>query len=102
MASEAPIKVFRVKVGKDTISVERESGGDGVRDCEVKVDDLQRRTTQVLVEMLRAGRLSAEEEFKVLGANLYRVLFENEIGDAVRKTFFQPMRFMRVELEFAK
>jgi len=103
MPLDDPIKVFRVKVGKDgTIRVEREQGSEDVRDCAVKVDDLQRRTTQVLVTMLREGRLAGEEEFKVLGANLYRVLFENEIGEAVRKTFYQRMRFMRVELEFEK
>jgi len=100
----APVKIFHVKVGKDgTITVEREQGSAGdIPDCAVKVDDLQLRTTQVLVTMLREGRLAGEKEFKILGANLYRVLFENHLGEAVRKAFYQPMQFMRVELEFAK
>ena len=64
------------------------------------IDGLQRRTTQALVSMLREGRLKSEEEFKVLGANLYRVLFENKVGEAVTDALYQPLKLVRVELEF--
>lgn len=100
MPSDLPIKVFDVKVGKDNTIRVGGSGIEEIPDCAVTVDPLQRRTTQVLVNMLREGRLVDEEEFKVLGQNLYNVLFSNDIGEAVRKSFFEPLGFMRVELGF--
>jgi CHAT domain len=100
----APIKIFHVTVCTDgIIRVKREQGSEGdVRNCTVKVDDLQRRTIQVLDTMLREGRLAGKEEFKVLGANLYRILFENQLGEVVDKALRQPVQFLRVELEFEK
>ena len=100
MASGDPIKFFRVVVGKDKIRVFREPGSADIPDCEVEVNDLQLWTTQVLVAMLREGRLIDEEEYKALGANLYKILFDNEIGTAIRKSYQD--QFMRVELEFEK
>ncbi|HVN79589.1 MAG TPA: CHAT domain-containing protein, partial [Terriglobia bacterium] len=101
MASERPITVFQVIVGKaGTITVAREPRSEDIPICKVIIDKLQQRTTQVLVGMLREGRLKSEEEFKVLGANLYRVLFANEIGKAVTDALYQPLKLVRVELEF--
>ena len=49
--------------------------------------------------MLREGRLKDKEEFQILGENLYKILFDNSIGGAVKEAFGQPLQFMRVELE---
>src|ERR1051326_2742531 len=104
MPIEARVRVFSVVVGTDgTIRVDHEPGQDDIPNCRIKLDDdLQRRTTQVLVTMLREGRLKDEEEFKVLGSNLYKVVFDNAIGEAVRKAFYEKFQFMRLELEFEK
>jgi hypothetical protein len=102
MSQEEPVVVFSLVVGPSDITVEKVRGRADFEPCEVKIDDLQRRTTQVLVTMLREGRLRDEEEFKVLGASLYRVLFNNPIGEAVRKAFDGPLPLIRVELEFGR
>lgn len=96
MASEDQTNVFEVKVCDDNqIRVE---GTENFPNCPVTIDDLHRRTTQVLVNMLREGRLVDEEEFKVLGEHLYKVLFGNVVGEAVRKSYVVGPT--RVELGF--
>src|SRR5262245_56815573 len=104
MASEKPITVFAIVVGEGgSITVTREPRPPDIPACKVKVDKLQERTTKVLVSMLREGRLKGEEEFKVLGANLYRVLFENMVGEAVTEALLKkPAQLVRVELEFGE
>jgi hypothetical protein len=100
MPREAPNRFFSVVVGTDAIRVEREPGCADLPKCAIERDGLQRRTTQVLATMLREGRLKDKEEFQILGENLYNILFDNDIGEAVKKAFGQPLQFMRVELEF--
>ena len=98
MASELSIKVFEVKVCDDNQI--RVGGTQEFPNCPVADDELQRRTTQVLVDMLREGRLVDKDEFKVLGENLYKVLFGNVVGEAVRNSYL--VGFTKIELGFEK
>src|SRR6266567_5057670 len=99
MPSDAPNKMFRVKIGNQ-IRVEREAGADDIPICEIAKHDLQFRTTNILVDMLRQGRLIDRDEYQILGENLYRILLENKIGTALKAAFEQSLEFLRVELEF--
>jgi len=106
MPSDAPNRVFRVKVGREEIRVEREAGADDIPICKItKHDtlkhDLQFRTIEVLVDMLRQGRLNDRDEYQILGENLYTILFANKIGAELKAAFQQTgLEFVRVELEF--
>lgn len=101
MPSDAPNKMFRIKVGKEEIRVEREAGADDIPICKITKDDLQFRTTKVLVDMLRQGRLNDRDEYQILGENLYTILFANKVGAELKAAFQQSgLEFVRVELEF--
>jgi hypothetical protein len=54
------------------------------------------------VNMLRENRLTTDEEFEVLGANLYSVLFTNQIGVDLTKELYndETLDYLRIELEF--
>jgi len=97
----APNKIFEVTVGTDN-SIRVSGTERGIPKCPVagKPLDLQRRTAQLLVDMLREGRLKGEQEFRILGENLYTVLFGNEIGEAIRKSLEDPPELIRIELAF--
>lgn len=100
MPSDAPSKMIRIRVGATEIRVEQQGGTD-IPNCDIKKrNDLQFRTTLVLVDLLRQGRLNDRDEFQILGENLYKILFDNKIGAALKAAFDQPLELMRVELEF--
>ena len=55
--------------------------------------------------MLRHNRLVEEEEYKILGANLWTILFDNKIGESLNDALRSgptETQLVRVELVFDK
>jgi CHAT domain len=89
----------------DMIRVEAAPTEPRPQDCEIalpkSVDDTRRQTLKVLIDMLAENRLRKESEFQVLGALLYSVLFENQIGEYLHKAVEENRApYLRVVLQF--
>lgn len=99
--------VKRLKITVDTndmIQVEQTLVPDMEMETNIKInlEDLKRETIRALVNMLRENRLTTDKEFEVLGANLYSVLFTNQIGVELTKALYndETLDYLRIELEF--
>jgi hypothetical protein len=102
MAQQDPTKFFRVTVNKEEITVVRDPDSAEIDSCPVTATSLQLWTTQALVKMLREGRLTDEEEYRVLGANLYDIVFNNRLGTVIRESWNKEEQAFKVELGFGK
>lgn len=99
--------VKRLKITVDTndkLQIEQTLVPDMEMESNIKInlDDLKRETIRALVNMLRENRLTTDKEFEVLGANLYSVLFTNQIGAELTKALYndETLDYLRIELEF--
>jgi hypothetical protein len=100
------IDTYRLSFGQnEQIQIRRIQGDQdyAVAEYPLRVNDVQRDTIKVLIDMLRASRLERNEELKALGANLYTALFSESAGkelmEAVndKRTDGNPIR---IELRF--
>lgn len=76
---------LRLRVSRDgEIRIEHAGPQTRLGQCFIELsddeNDADRQTLDVLIGMLAEDRLRKASEFKLLGARLYSVLFENEIG----------------------
>jgi hypothetical protein len=94
-------KITKVKliIGADEVRMEIDNRSCGKRDLPYKKDDLESRTLDLLVSMLRDYRLR-EKEVDLLGEWLYRVLLEKTFGDDLHTRVADSSTFLRVELAF--
>lgn len=103
MPPDIQIHKFRVEVTKDdTIRVREDPEGQSIKDCAIQLDTVRKDTIDMLVKMLRENRLTSIDEYEVLGANLYSVLLDNEIGDAINNAYHTDRKaaYLLVELTF--
>ena len=117
MASSDDIRKLHLSISQDHIEVEHSLNPSipKLAAQPINASPLQKETISVLADILRKGWLRTEREFKLLGSQLYNVLFmnalgeENEIGKLLvgviksRRGFDeQEKALLRVELEFVE
>jgi CHAT domain/Double zinc ribbon len=105
MPGDKIVKQLKITVDtNDTIQVQQTLDPDMEMEPNIKInlDDLKRETIVALVNMLRENRVTTDKEFEVLGANLYSVLFTNQIGQELTKALYndETLDYLRIELEF--
>jgi hypothetical protein len=92
---------FKVKIRSDNQVEGVMLGGAEYKPCDINLNPLKGQIIEMLVNLLRENRLKKTREFEVLGAVLYSVLFDNELGKAIHKELFsQDTELLRVELIF--
>jgi hypothetical protein len=97
---------LRLRVSKDrVIRVDAAPAGFGTKSCDINLsddeNDTRRQTVNAFIDMLAENRLRKESEFQLLGALLYDVLFENDIGaDLHRAVEENRAPYLRVVLQF--
>ncbi len=72
--TEVGVEEFAITVGKDR-HVRARWRGNGEDGGELVIDDLRRRTIEVLIELLRGNRLTQKNELILLGEHLFVTLF---------------------------
>ena len=100
IADTSGVKTFKITITKnDEIRVETDHT---IEPCTVNRNPLLTRTIEIFNDMLRDNRLREREEYEVLGAHLYSVLFDNPIGAALNKIRYENQggKIWRVQLEF--
>jgi CHAT domain len=99
---------LRLRVSKDgVIRVDDAPTGFGSQSCPINLsddeNDTRRQTVKAFIDLLKENRLRKESEFQLLGALLYDVLLENEIGaDLHRAVEENRAPYLRVVLQFEK
>jgi len=104
MAQSDKVGKFKITVNRDyKIQAEREPKEGDIEDCQISFTNLQWRTVDFLIDMLRGGRLQSRKELELLGENLYAILLDNKIGEALYEAIYNSppqLKYWRVELEF--
>lgn len=96
---------FKLMIG-DMIEADRGDQRGDIEEAELNLTELDYKTVDILVTILRENRLSEPQEFQVLGERLYAVLFrksdgtENPIGVALRDAINERPDVLRLELQF--
>jgi len=98
--SELAVKPLQIRVAKGVITLVPEDRHVAPLEAPLTIHPLQNQTIEMMVAMLRENRLRDEQEYQVLGANLWTVLLGNEIGKRLHDELQVPKQLIRVELEF--
>lgn len=97
---ELTIKPLKIRVAKGLITLVPEDRNQVGPEAPLVIDHVQKSTIEMMVAMLRENRLRDEREYQVLGENLWAVLLDNKIGEALHDALQTDGQMIRVELEF--
>jgi len=98
--SDLAVKPLKIRVAKGLITLVPEDRHVAPLEAPLTIHPLQHQTIEMMVAMLRENRLRDEQEYQVLGANLWTVLLGNDIGRRLHDELQVPKQLIRVELEF--
>jgi hypothetical protein len=98
------IREIKITVDRNRIEAQMDDN-DAPLDAELPQDPIRDDTISLLASLLRYESLKTEELLKVLGANLYAVLLNNNIGETINKELVKrdkAYQYLKISLDFGE